>query len=85
LTRNRIATLQQTRSYSKKHGLASKDRGLQTNESRWQQRTFLLPEDRTDEFSKYPFITGEELRQRKTRPKKVKMYLRDFIEGKTCS
>ncbi|KAM3456957.1 hypothetical protein MY3296_001327 [Beauveria thailandica] len=59
---------------------ASIDRGMKTNESRWQQRTHLLPEDRSDEFAKYPYISMQELKQRTERPRKVKMLLRDFIE-----
>ncbi|OAA54468.1 COG1565 domain protein [Cordyceps fumosorosea ARSEF 2679] len=56
------------------------DRGMKRNESRWQQRTNILPEDRTDEFEKYPYISADELKQRTERPRKVKMLLRDFIE-----
>jgi hypothetical protein len=56
---------------------------MKTNESRWQQRTNLLPEDRRDEFAQYPYISMQELKKRKERPRKVKMLLRDFIEG-TC-
>ncbi|KAG5973459.1 hypothetical protein E4U55_000533 [Claviceps digitariae] len=59
---------------------ASRDRGMKTNESRWQQRTNILPEDRRDEFSLYPYISMQELKRRKERPRKVKMLLRDFID-----
>ncbi|EGX91316.1 COG1565 domain protein [Cordyceps militaris CM01] len=59
---------------------ASIDRGMKKNESRWQQRTHILPEDRSDEFAKYPYISAAELKQRTERPRKVKMLLRDFIE-----
>lgn len=64
---------------------ASIDRGMKTNESRWQQRTHILPEDRSDEFARYPYISAQELKQRTERPRKVKMLLRDFIEGKFSS
>lgn len=60
---------------------ASRDRGMKTNESRWQQRTNILPEDRRDEFAAYPYVTAEDLKTRRERPRKVKMLLRDFIDG----
>lgn len=55
---------------------------MKSNESRWQQRTNLLPEDRREEFAQYPYISMSELKGRKERPRKVKMLLRDFIDGK---
>lgn len=54
---------------------------MKTNESRWQQRTNILPQDRSKEFEEYPYITAQELKQRTERPRKVKMLLRDFIDG----
>ncbi|UKZ48926.1 hypothetical protein TrVGV298_003162 [Trichoderma virens] len=56
------------------------DRGMKTNESRWQQRTHILPEDRREEFAQYPYISLQELKKRTERPRKVKMLLRDFID-----
>ncbi|RCI13129.1 hypothetical protein L249_1287 [Ophiocordyceps polyrhachis-furcata BCC 54312] len=57
-----------------------RDRGMKTNESRWQQRTNVLPEDRSEEFLKYPYLTARDLRRRTERPRRAKMLLRDFIE-----
>jgi hypothetical protein len=51
-----------------------------TSESNWQQRTDAFPEDRGEEFKKYPTVTADALRTRKERPKRVKMLMRDFIE-----
>jgi hypothetical protein len=47
----------------------------------WQQRVELNVEDRKEEFRAYPMVTADMLRSRKTRPRRVKMLLRDFIEG----
>lgn len=47
----------------------------------WQQRVELSVEGRTEEFKMYPMVTADTLRTRKTRPRRVKMLLRDFIEG----
>lgn len=57
---------------------------MKTNESRWQQRTQILPADRSAEFKQYPYITADELKTRKERPRRVKMLMRDFIDGTRC-
>ncbi|EGR47424.1 uncharacterized protein TRIREDRAFT_4536 [Trichoderma reesei QM6a] len=54
-------------------GLATRpsiDRGMKTNESRWQQRTHILPEDRREEFAEYPYISLQELKTRTERPRR---------------
>ncbi|KAK3694601.1 S-adenosyl-L-methionine-dependent methyltransferase [Podospora appendiculata] len=53
---------------------------VKKNESNWQQRTALFPQDMTDEYKRYPMVTADELRGRKERPRRVKMLMRDFIE-----
>ena len=52
------------------------------NESHWQQRTDLFPQDMSKEYNKYPMVTAEQLRGRRERPRRVKMLTRDFIEGR---
>ena len=51
-------------------------------ESRWQQRTSSFPQDRSEEFARYPMVDADMLRSRINRPKRVKMLMRDFIEGR---
>ncbi|KAI9687297.1 MAG: hypothetical protein M1822_002340 [Bathelium mastoideum] len=46
----------------------------------WQPRNDVLPEDKTSEFKRYPTVTSDMLRNRRERPRKVKMLMRDFIE-----
>ena len=49
-------------------------------ESSWQQRTTFFPQDKAEEFKKYPTVTSDTLRARRERPRRVKMLMRDFIE-----
>jgi hypothetical protein len=49
-----------------------------TDTESWQRRPAYIP---GDEHLRYPTVTAEQLRQRIQRPKKVKMLLRDFIDG----
>ena len=51
-----------------------------TVESDWQQRTDHFPQDKLQEFQKYPNVTADGLRGRRERPRRVKMLMRDFIE-----
>jgi hypothetical protein len=61
------------------------DVGETTRESRWTPRKHAFPHERTEEFDRYPLVTAEMLKNRRERPKRVKMVLREFIEGKTWS
>lgn len=60
---------------------AASGRASKNDESNWQQRTELMPQDMSGEYSRYPTVTAEQLRGRKERPRRVKMLMRDFIEG----
>jgi hypothetical protein len=50
-------------------------------EANWQQRSDIFQHDMTDEFQKYPLVTAMDLRARTERPRRVKMLMRDFIDG----
>lgn len=50
-------------------------------ESNWQQRTDVFQADMSEEFKTYPTVTAMDLRGRRERPRRVKMLMRDFIEG----
>ena len=54
-----------------------------TIESSWQQRTDHFPLDKLEDYKKYPMVTADQLRTRKERPRRVKMLMRDFIEGRS--
>ena len=75
-----VCTAGQSRSYAARPR-ASKDRAMKSNESRWQQRNSIFPEDRTQEFAQYPELTVEDLKTKRERPQKCKMLMRDFIDG----
>ena len=55
--------------------------GVDNQESNWQQRTDIFQEDMSEEFKSYPLVTANDLRGRNERPRRVKMLMRDFIEG----
>jgi len=68
-------------SNSRRHMATRRTEGETRNESKWVPRQHVYPSDRTEEFSRYPMVTANMLRSRRERPKRVKMLLRDFIEG----
>lgn len=47
----------------------------------WQPRSAFLQRDRSEEFGRYPMVTAKMLATRTERPKRVKMLVRDFIDG----
>jgi hypothetical protein len=55
--------------------------GETRRESRWTPRKNAFPQERTEEFERYPMVTADMLRSRRERPRRVKMLMRDFIEG----
>ena len=53
----------------------------EAEDANWQQRTESFSLDMGDEYKSYPMVTAKELRDRRERPRRVKMLMRDFIEG----
>ena len=47
----------------------------------WQQKSPFLHIDLSEEFKRYPLVTAGQLARRKERPKRVKMLVRDYIDG----
>lgn len=69
--------------YHQRRGKATRlGEGETTRESRWTPRRNVFPHERTEEFERYPMVTSDMLRSRRERPRRVKMLLRDFIEGR---
>jgi hypothetical protein len=66
-------------SWGKKDGKPSKPL-LQMNTT-WLPRPSLCQEDKKREYLKYPTVNATMLRTWKHPPKRVKMLMRDFIEG----
>lgn len=66
-------------------GVTKPTKGRYGNKERdkavWRQRVELEQDDKRDEFKEFPFVTADQLRGSKKRPRRVKMLLRDFIEG----
>lgn len=54
-------------------------------ERQWQQRNDTFPVERLDEFQRYPTVTARELRSYRERPRRVKMLMRDFVEGQSLT
>ncbi|KAF3051945.1 hypothetical protein E8E11_007394 [Didymella keratinophila] len=54
--------------------------GETSRESRWTPRRNAFPQERTEEFERYPMVTSDMLRSRRERPRRVRMLMRDFIE-----
>lgn len=48
--------------------------------STWQQRLDHFPDDMSKQLREYPRVTARELKHRQQRPKRVKMYTREFID-----
>jgi hypothetical protein len=48
----------------------------------WQPRNLLAVPDKQKDFDRYELVTAFDLRTRQMRPRRVKMLMRDFIEGK---
>lgn len=72
--------LRQVRALSSEH----KRRGALSaseKERQWQQRSNVVPGDRSEDLGRFPTVTAKELRSYRERPRRVKMLMRDFIEG----
>jgi hypothetical protein len=67
------------RSYATRSRGSAGDAQSETN---WQQRTDVFQQDMSEEFKAFPLVNAMDLRLRKTRPRRVKMLMRDFIEGR---
>lgn len=57
--------------------------GGKTNAAEWRPSRDVSQNDKTSEYNMYPMVTADELRSRRQRPRRVKMLLRDFIEGES--
>ncbi|RVX69853.1 hypothetical protein B0A52_05687 [Exophiala mesophila] len=67
-------------SQHRSYAIGRKSHTDERGDSTWQQRTDILPRDVTQQIKEFPRITAKDLRHRTQRPRRVKMYTRDFIE-----
>lgn len=81
LYRGRHLRQQQLRALSSSSVRARGAVSTSEKERQWQQRNSAFPKDRSEELQRYPTVTATELRSYDERPKRVKMLMRDFIEG----
>lgn len=70
-----ITARREERQRDKKYGVKP------TDQNEWQQRSDIVFNDKSADYKRYPMVTADELRDRKERPKRVKMLMRDFVEG----
>ncbi|KAF2001165.1 DUF185-domain-containing protein [Amniculicola lignicola CBS 123094] len=64
-----------------RRGMADRPVALdRKRESRWHPREHSFPHERAEEFDQYAIVTAEMLKNRRERPRRVKMLLRDFID-----
>jgi hypothetical protein len=61
--------------------MASRLEGETKRESRWTPRQNAFPNERMEEFERYPLVTADMMKLRRERPRRVKMLMREFIEG----
>lgn len=76
----------QLRTHNNSRALSSGRGGAITEsekERQWQQRNDTFPVERSDEFQRYPTVTARDLRSYRERPRRVKMLMRDFVEGQS--
>jgi len=73
-----LRSSQVQRSYA--HRASQKEDDGSGNSS-WQQRIHAFPKDVSKQLREYPRVSSNDLKFRTQRPKRVKMYTRDFIEG----
>ncbi|KAF3898682.1 Protein arginine methyltransferase NDUFAF7 [Trichophyton interdigitale] len=69
---------QQSRYASRK--LGSRRKKEDEDDTIWRHRIDHFPKDMSQELRDYPLVTAVELRNRRERPRRVKMLTRDFIE-----
>jgi hypothetical protein len=50
-------------------------------EGEWHPKSPFLHIDMSEEFKRYPLVTAAQLAHRKERPRRVKMLVRDYIDG----
>lgn len=65
------------RAFSSTRGAITKSE----KERGWQKRTDVLPQAKFEEATRYPTVTARDLRNFKERPRRVRMLMRDFVEG----
>lgn len=73
--------IQHGRNNMQRRLVSSVAQSLENRESHWQTRREAFPEDKLNEYKRYPTVTSNDLKARKERPRRVKMRLREFIEG----
>lgn len=77
LHRGRQLTSGSVRALSSSRGVVN----TSEKERAWNRRSDVLTSEKVDEASKFPMVTARDLRGYKERPKRVKMLMRDFVEG----